>query len=143
MTEQQIDPYDQQTLDLLVAAGVEETLVKRVNRVARKAEVWKARATAQQEIPAEMVIPPPRCVHDAGSTQYWSWRYEMGEWRYRVTNKEQRGSRYAYDVHLWRGDGWGFVAEVDAGSPDEGGFVDALEVANKITFGRPENEDKS
>jgi hypothetical protein len=33
MAERQINPYDQQTLDFLVAAGVEEALVDRVNRV--------------------------------------------------------------------------------------------------------------
>ncbi|WP_132287308.1 hypothetical protein [Kribbella sp. VKM Ac-2568] len=144
MAEQQIDPYDQQTLDLLVAAGVEETLVERVNRVAKEAAAWKARATEQRETPAEIVIPPPLCLHDTGSTQYWSWPFQIGDWRYRVINKEKRGSRYAYDVHIWWGDsGWVFVVQVDANSPDEGGFVDALEVANTILFEGPAWEDRS
>jgi hypothetical protein len=88
------------------------------------------------------VIPPPRCLYDTGGTQYWSWPFEIGDWRYRVINKERRGSRYTYDVHLWNGSGWVFVVEVDASSPDEGGFFEALEVANTI-FGRPGKEDGS
>jgi hypothetical protein len=45
-------------------------------------------------------------------------------------------------VHIWTDRGWVFVVQVDAGSPDEGGFAAALEVANTITFGRPGKEDK-
>lgn len=144
MAEQQINPYDQQTLDFLVAAGVEEALVERVNRLAKEAAAWKARATEQREFPAEIVKPqPPLCLHDTGSTQYWSWPFQIGNWRYRVINKEKRGSRYTYDVHIWADSGWVFVVQVDASSPDEGGFGDALEVANTILFGGPGKEDRS
>ncbi|WP_112245002.1 hypothetical protein [Kribbella monticola] len=142
MAEHQIDPYDQQTLDLLAAAGVEEALVERVRRTAKEAAAWKAQTTDQVEIPAEMRIRPPLCLHDTGSTQYWSWPFQIGEWRYRVINKEKRGSRYAYDVHTWRDAGWVFIVQVDAGSPDEGGFLDALKVANKILFGGLRREDR-
>jgi hypothetical protein len=92
-------------------------------------------------IPRGSSIPPPRCLHDNGSTQYWSWPFQIGDWRYRVINKEKRGTHYAYDVHLWTDRGWVFVVQVDASSPDEGGFAAALEVANKITFGRPGEQD--
>jgi hypothetical protein len=51
MAEQQISPYDQQTLDLLVAAGVEEALVRRVNRIAREVAAWKARAKEERQSP--------------------------------------------------------------------------------------------
>jgi hypothetical protein len=142
MAEQQINLYDQQTLDFLAAAGVEEALLERVNRVAKEAAAWKARATEQRELPTE-TVKPPLCLHDTGSTQYWSWPFEIGDWRYRVINKEKRGSRYTYDVHIWMDSGWVFVIQVDASSPEEGGFADALEVANKITFGRRGQEDRS
>lgn len=144
MAEQQISPYDQQTLDYLAAAGVDPALVERVQRLAKDTAAWRARATEQWESPEEVVIPPPHCLHDTGSTQYWIWPFQIGDWRYRVINKEKRGSRYAYDVHIWNPDGgWVFVVQVDASSPDEDGFVDALEVANTILFGGPAKEDRS
>lgn len=44
-----IDPYDQDTLDYLVAAGVNLSLVERVNRLAKDCAAWKAEAeTAKQ-----------------------------------------------------------------------------------------------
>jgi pimeloyl-ACP methyl ester carboxylesterase len=101
-----------------------------------------SRSTRDRGVMEPQPPQPPFCVHDTGSTQYWIWPYLIGDWRYRVINKEKRGTRYAYDVHIWNPDrGWVFVVQVDASSPDEGGFVAALEVANTITFGRPGKED--
>ena len=83
---------------------------------------------------------PPFCVHDTGSTQYWIWPFLIGDWRYRVVNKEKRGTRYAYDVHIWTDRGWVFVVQVDASSPEEGGFAAALEVANTMPSDDPERK---
>ncbi|WP_432937154.1 hypothetical protein ACQPXM_24480 [Kribbella sp. CA-253562] len=79
MVEQQINPYDQQTLDHLAAAGVDSALIERVQRLAKDAAAWRARATEQRVSPEDVVIPPPHCIHDTGSTQYWIWPFHIGD----------------------------------------------------------------
>ena len=53
MTQLRIDPYDQATLDYLVAAGVDLSVVERVNRLAKDAAAWKQEA---EHLAARMAV---------------------------------------------------------------------------------------
>lgn len=46
----QIDPYDQDTLDRLIAAGVDLALVERVNRMAKDSAAWKRDAEINNQL---------------------------------------------------------------------------------------------